>query len=458
MTLARRVHCLAVLLLTAAVLTGCTRTIAGQPVAAKDLALGPVDTSFIQGTDGGEIDEVAAAGLLDIRSYWRRNFEDVFDQPWRDLAGGFHSVDSSDPHAASPPCANRPGDVEGNAYYCPRAEAIVWDRAALLPVLADRFGEAAVVVVLAHEMGHAVHHRLGLDPALQQQRPQAYPTVLTEAMADCYAGSFVRWVSEGNAEHLDIEPDELDLALGALVTFRDPMGISAGDLAAHGNGFDRVSAFQDGYDHGAATCSVFSVHNREFTQEAFSSVTDAASGATLPLDRLVATIAPDVGSYFGRIVAQRGGRWQSPQLRSIGRTPRCSGDQGPVAFCPDDDTIEIDLSGELARLHTEIGDYATGVLLATRYAQAALDGLGRPLEGRVAARTALCLAGAYSGDLLGGAEGWQLSPGDLDEAVQLLLAADYGSPDAGGEAQSTGFERVAAFRDGTLDGVAACAL
>ena len=43
-------------------------------------------------------------------------------------------------------------DVEGNAFYCPAADAIAWDRASLLPVLQDRFGEAAVVVVLSHEL------------------------------------------------------------------------------------------------------------------------------------------------------------------------------------------------------------------------------------------------------------------------------------------------------------------
>ncbi|MPZ66347.1 MAG: metalloprotease-like protein [Pseudonocardiaceae bacterium] len=480
MTLARR---LTVLLLAVAVLAGCTRTIAGQPVAGERLgggsggvvtrgdgetrgdmttedrvAPGPAGTSFIRGTDGSEIDQLAAAGLLDVQSYWRRNFEDTFGQPWPEITGGFHSVDTADPGAPSPPCVRQAGDIEGNAYYCPSADAIAWDRAALMPVLAEQFGDAAVVMVLAHEMGHAVHHRLGLDLARLQQQPEIYPTVLIESMADCYTGSFVRWVVDGNADYLDIDRDELDLALGALVTFRDPVGTSASDLAAHGNGFDRVSAFQDGYDFGPARCSAFSMSNRELTQERFTSISDAASGGDLPLDRLVNTLAPDLDAYFDRIVTQRGGRWQPPQLRPAERDPDCAGEQGPVAFCRDEATIRINGSGELGRLHAEVGDYTTGTLLATRYALAALEGLGRPVEGDDAGRTALCLAGSYSGDLLRRSEGFGLSPGDLDEAVQLLLALDYGALDARGEGRSTGFERVATFRTGTLDGLAGCGL
>lgn len=479
MTLARRARCLAVLLLAVAVLAGCTRVIAGQPVAGESVRTGsvvtgdsrnirgdvpagvasaPVDTSFIHGAGGGEIDQLAAAGLLDLRYYWRRHFEDTFGQPWRDLEGGYHSVDTTDPAAPPPPCVQRPGEIEGSAYYCAGADAIAWDRAALLPVLAERFGDAAVVVVLAHEMGHAVHHRLGIDLQLQQQQPLAYPTVLTEAMADCYTGAFVRWVSEGNAAYLDIDPEELDLALGALVTFRDPVGVSADDRTAHGNGFDRVSAFQDGYEWGPGKCASFTMSNREFTQERFTSISDAANGGNLPIERLVATIGPDLDAYFERVVTQRGGRWQPPQLRPAGAAADCAGDQGPVAFCPDDGAIEIDRSGELGRLHAEVGDYTTGTLLATRYALAALQGLGRPIEGDDAGRTALCLAGSYSGDLLRRSEGFELSPGDLDEAVQLLLALGYGALDARGEGRSTGFERVATFRTGTLQGVAGCGL
>lgn len=443
---------LALLLLAVAMLTGCVRTIAGQPVPAEGMPQGPASTSFIQGGGGGEIDHLAAAGLTDMHSYWREHFEDIRGEPWIPLTGGFHSVAAGGP---APPCLQQAGDIEGTAYYCPGADAIAWDRDTLLPALTERFGEAAVVIVLAHEMGHAVQHRLRPDRELPAAGD---PTILTEAMADCYAGSFLGWAVDGNAEHLDIDRDELDLALGALVTFRDPVGTATGGAAAHGSAFDRVASFQAGFEHGPRLCAGFSRANREFTWARITGLTGPAAGGGPPLPDLVGSIAADLDAYFARVVTQRGGQWAAPQLRVTDHTPDCSGEQGPVAFCPGGGTIQLDGSGELARLHAVVGDYAPGVLLASRYALAARDALGRSIDGRVAASSALCLAGAYTGDLLARGEGSGLSGGALDEAVQLVLARDYAALDARGEGRTTGFERVATFRTGTLNGADACGL
>nr|MBA2307961.1 metalloprotease-like protein [Pseudonocardiales bacterium] len=81
------------------------------------------------------------------------------------------------------------------------------------------------------------------------------------------------------------------------------------------------------------------------------------------------------------------------------------------------------------------------------------------VQGPVAGRRALCLAGAYTGDLLmRSGRGYQLSPGDLDEAMHALLALDYAQRDAGGAVggEEAGFERVEIFRAGTLGGPPAC--
>jgi hypothetical protein len=106
-----------------------------------------------------------------------------------------------------------------------------------------------------------------------------------------------------------------------------------------------------------------------------------------------------------------------------------------------------------------IGDYATGTLLASRYALAAIVALGKSGEGETAGHAALCLAGAYTGDLLRRAQGFGLSPGDLDEAVLLLLRYDYTVRDArGNPASGSGFDRVGLFRSGTLEGADSCDL
>ena len=94
----------------------------------------------------------------------------------------------------------------------------------------------------------------------------------------------------------------------------------------------------------------------------------------------------------------------------------------------------------------------------TRYAPAALNAAGLELTGAQAQRSALCLAGAYTGSLLRPSREFTVSPGDLDEAVLVLLGYDYPSRDIDGAAMDGGFERVAAFRGGVLGGARECGL
>ncbi|MCC8245863.1 neutral zinc metallopeptidase [Saccharothrix luteola] len=451
-----RLVLLATVLLTA---SACAQAIPGKPVAGEAVTKGTVDPGFIRGTDGGPIDQLAATAVTDIDAFWEEAFPDTFDKPWEPIEGGIYSVDTADPSAKPPPCTEKAADVEGNAFYCPSADAIAWDRAALLPVLKDRFGDAAVVIVLAHEMGHAVQNRMGITPEAERREPQRFPTILTEAMADCFAGAFIKWVNDGKSEHLDIGSDTLDSALGALITFRDPVGTSASDRSAHGNAFDRVSAFQDGYQQGTGFCAAMSTENRVFTQQAFTSADDRDRGGNLPFDEMLENVTPDLNLYYKALVEQAGKKWTEPKSTPTEEEPDCSGDQGPVAYCPADKSVEFEVESDLPELHAEIGDYATGVLLASRYAMAAMAAVDVDLEGERAATSALCLAGAYTREVFTRQKGFGLSPGDLDEAVQVLLAYDYAARDATGSATlGPGFKRVEVFRGGVFEGVKACGL
>ena len=448
-------------LLAAVLLTvgACAQAIPGKPVAGETVTKGKVDPGFIRGTDRGPIDQLAATAITDVDTFWQEAFPDTFDKPWQPIEGGIYSVDTADAGAKPPPCTEKASDVEGNAFYCPSADAIAWDRAALLPVLKDRFGDAAVVIVLAHEMGHAVQNRMGITPEAERREPQRFPTILTEAMADCFAGAFIKWVNDDKSEHLDIGSDTLDSALGALVTFRDPVGTSASDRSAHGNAFDRVSAFQDGYQQGTEFCAAMSVDNRVFTQQAFTSVDDRDRGGNLPFDEMLENVTPDLNLYYKALVEQTGKKWTDPKATPTEEEPDCSGDQGPVAYCPADESVEFEVKADLPELHAEIGDYATGVLLASRYAMAAMAAVDVDLAGERAATSALCLAGAYTREVFTRQKGFGLSPGDLDEAVQVLLAYDYAARDAtGAAALGPGFKRVEVFRVGVFEGVKACGL
>ncbi len=219
-------------------------------------------------------DEVSAATGTALQEFWRQTFPAVSGRPWTDITQ-FVPVRTDDPAAPAPPCVARAADVAGKAFYCPAADAVVWDASGLVPKLRDRFGPAAVVVVLAHEVGHAVQTRLDIN-AVQDADPGRYPTILLETMADCYAGVALRHLVNGGSAGLPVSRAERDDALLALIGFRDPLGVVSADENAHGNAFDRVSAFQDGYTDGAGRCAAMTLDNRVFTQRQFGSAADRA--------------------------------------------------------------------------------------------------------------------------------------------------------------------------------------
>ncbi|GDY32384.1 aminopeptidase [Gandjariella thermophila] len=444
--------------LVVGLVAACGTTVTGHPTASTTVAVRTVDPVFVRGTDGGTADRLAATVLTDLQGYWRQTYPRVFGRPWQDVAGGVYSVDSGDAAAKPPPCADRAAEVQGNAFYCPAADAIAWDRAALLPVLRERFGDAGVVLVLAHEMGHAVQHRAGLSIEELRDHPDRYPMILVETMADCYAGAVVRWVTDGHAPDLRMGPRDLDAALSTLVTFRDPVGTTASDMASHGDAFDRVGAFQDGYQRGPDLCAGMTVQNRRFTQQEVTEPGARTNGGNLPLDQLLAAMGPDLAGYFGGVVAGLGRRWAPPRVQPTGAEPGCGGDQGPAAFCPAQGAIDVDIAGAVPRLHRQIGDYAVGTLVASRFGLAALAAVGRPVDGEDAGRGAVCLAGAYTGTLLARRNGFALSPGDLDKAVELLLGYDFAARDVHGHPVPTGYQRVAAFRAGFQGGARSCGL
>ncbi|MDI2028653.1 peptidase [Saccharopolyspora sp. TS4A08] len=393
----------------ALIISACSTPAAPPPGVAEPT----VDPGFVHGTDGGGTDRLAATVVTDVQRYWAQAYPETFGSPWRDLDGGFFSVDTNNATGTAPPCASDPREVEGNAYYCQSVDAIAWDRAALLPVLREHYGDTAVAVVLSHEIGHAVQQRAGLADG---------EPLRLESMADCYAGSFLRWVSDGRAPHLRTSPDRLDDALRAITVFRDPVGTSG-----HGTAFDRVTAFQQGFDSGPRGCT-------QVRESEVAEPTDADPNA--PLASVLDTTA--IADHFGDVVTERGGRWVPPA-----RAARCPGASGPVGFCPSPPTVAADPAA-LAGTHDDVGDQAVTTLIASRYALAALTELGhRPTGAAIS-----CLTGAFT------AAQPHLSPGDLDEAVRIVLESDAVS--RGGGTPMSGFDRIASFREGVRSGSGGC--
>jgi len=426
----------------------CSRVVPGDARPATV----PATAAIAAAPPAGSASGVATATTAALQEFWREEFPAAFGREWSDITT-FAAVATDDPRATPPPCINRAADLADQAFYCPAADAVAWDADGLMPLLHDRFGPAGVVVVLAHEVGHAVQSRLGVDEA-QQRNPQRYPTILLEAMADCYAGVAIAHLLDEPVAGLPLGPAERDEAMRALVGFRDPLGVAPGDHSAHGNAFDRVSAFQDGYRDGAARCADMTVDNRTFTQRRFGSEADLARGGNLPMRELLAFVEDDAGTWFTGLAPGR----DAPRLSAGGACPADRlAPQGPVAYCPDDGDVAVDFAA-LEDVHSDIGDFGAATLVAGRYGVALLDAVGAAPVGRPAGAGATCLAGAYTGRLLDAPDGFRLSPGDLDEAVQVLLLADWVARDAAGASDPAehGFERIARFRTGLLDGAGSC--
>jgi hypothetical protein len=189
----------ALLTVTLILLAGCSQVRQGSTGTVGGTAIDPLLTTR-------STEQVTTLAVGALQDHWRTAFPRAFGRDWEDIRV-LAPVHPADPAAPAPPCLQRAADVAGQAFYCPAADAVVWDADGLLPGLRDRFGPAGIVVVLAHEIGHAVQHRLGMDDA-QRREPGRYPTILLESMADCFAGTALRRLADAT-DHSGPTGDDL---------------------------------------------------------------------------------------------------------------------------------------------------------------------------------------------------------------------------------------------------------
>jgi predicted metalloprotease len=440
-------------------------------VVAAGCTLGPnrSDSPARPGTQAGRsasvpADTVVNNALRDVERYWAATYPKLAGGArFTPLRGGYHPYTRSQP---PPPCGAERPQYQPNAFYCPDGDFIAWDAEVLIPQLNDNFGSLLVAVVMAHEYSHAVQQRLNLT---------GQPTIVLEQQADCFAGSWVGDVKAGHSPSFrTVQPDQLDNTVGGLLMLRDQPGNSAVAPQAHGNAFDRIRAFQEGFEQSAPRCASYRADNLPVTEVPFTSRQDAANGGDLPYDQAVTSLGQDVEAYWSRTFPSLAGRAWDP-LRVVpfdpADPPQCPDRQqsssavaGAAFSCPAGGFVAFDNQRLGPTLYRDIGDNAIGMLVADLFAQAVQQRRDRPTEGRTGQLAVDCLAGSWTYDLLHrtGGNTIRLSPGDLDEAVAALLvlgradkaSADKASADKAGEASA--FDRIVAFRNGVLDGLSAC--
>lgn len=428
------------------------------------LDLLPPGERDITGDDGSEINKVIANAVVDVEEYWAEQFPDLYGSPYEPLAGGLWALDS-DTDPSGVPCAGDSIDeVLYNAYYCPPADAVAWDQEFLVPELEGQYGDFTVAVVVAHEWGHVIQGRADLDQ----------PTIVAELQADCFAGAWIRHVQADRPTRFEVSTSDLDLALAGFLALKDAPGSSPDDPAAHGSGFDRVAAVQDGYENSVEACVDYTADTVDAYQFPFTTENDYANDGNMPLrteggeDGIDTAAFDSLEAYWSETfpTISDGQAWEPLESLAFDPDdpPSCNGKevtQYKLFLCVPDGYVGFDDEVAMPEAY-ELGDFAVGHLFGTQYGLAVQNQLGLDVSDEVLATLrGDCFAGAWGGALLPGADGTSqidnplvLSPGDLDEAVAVMLSF---RSDSDRERQGPGFDRVRAFRTGVVNGPGSCA-
>jgi len=386
---------------------------AGSPAPAEriDPAAGGAPISTVP--TGSESDLTAnekdvGAVLADLEDFWSAHGLTGSARP----AGGYFAMDSSvGPSGGSAGesalCIQEPSQIVGNAFYCPQGDGIVFDSAALVPVLLGRYGPAALATAFAHEFAHSVQARIGPTAADRRADPTRLPSILIEAQADCDAGAFLAWAVAGDTSRVRVPTGSVLRAITPVLDFRDPVTLSPADPTAHGLGLDRLTFLLRGYRDGAAACH---------------SLTRDDLDLTLGRDGVaeVAGTQPRFASTEKLLTAATASVADFVRTQGLPET-------GPPAIPDQADLAAAQPYGQFAA--------ATTAALAA----------GREITGTDTG--AACFAGAWAASVFGKAEAGQLGswPGDADEALDLIRSRPGAT-----------FEQVAAYADGFHGGSARC--
>jgi predicted metalloprotease len=422
----------------------------------------PSDVEII-GSDGGELNDTIGNAISDLEAFWTDAYPEAFGDDYEPLGGGVFAIDSRT-DGTDIPCSSGVDitPMLQNAFYCPPSDAVVWDQEGFMPDLAERYGAFTAAVVIAHEWGHVIQERSRFTGA----------SVTTELQADCYAGAWVNHVDQGDSERFSITTDELDQALAGILSLRDAPGGLADDPSAHGSGFDRVGAFQEGFEDGVTRCAEYTDGDPAPYQFPFADEDDALAGGDLRLtgpaeDQGIIELAfPSLTAFWTDTfpeVSRDGDAWDplgDPVPFSADDPPTCGGEpiDGYLLFvCIPDRFVGFEAITTIPDVYEQGGDFAVATLLATQYGLDAVEQLGTADTEVVATLQGDCFAGAWAAALLppDPPDEYELvlSPGDLDEGVAVLLSF---RSEGDRERQGPGFDRVAAYRRGVLRGAEDC--
>jgi predicted metalloprotease len=401
-----------------------------------------------------DLDETLEATAGSLREFWHTELSRIYHHRFEDLAGGIQPKTEDSPPWTCNGERVTYHDIRGNAFYCGGRDDdyIAYDASYLMPRLNKSFGALTPAVVLAHEFGHAVQHRAQVDA----------PSVVIELQADCFAGAWVAYAQTSASDPVTVDEAALDSSIRAIPLLRDQPGTAATNPKAHGLGFDRVNAFQTGYESGADRCATFPNGNVVVTELPFRTPAELQTGGDLDFGAAVPFFVGHLDSYWAAVLPQIPGApaYQRPTRHPAPSTPLpdCAAHLGydrdaVTAYCAPSNTVSW-ATAPLARLHAAIGDMATGTALSETWAKPAQTQADLATTGTPAELQRVCFTGAWISAIASDGSPVRLSPGDVDEALFTVLSPL--SKDEADAVQNTSFERADAFRTGLLDGLPAC--
>lgn len=438
---------------------------------------GPATTSTPQATgdvlDFGDVkpardyDAFIAATVADLQAWWAELYPRLYGASFTPLAG---KVYAAYPERTSPIPGCDGGDPmpyeeakQYGALYCADGDFMVYDDGdgGILDQLASEYGQATFGVVLSHEYGHAIQARDG-DLARQ------LPTVTTEQQADCFSGAWMARAARGEVAGITLTDSDVRTGLVAMITVRDPIGTQPNEAGTHGSAFDRVGAFQVGFTAGPERCAELIDDPLPLVPNVFrrtASSPDGNSPYGYGDGEVVSFTATDLNDFWTTSLAAIGvpmGPMTVVPVQSADELP-CSDPTGSFTMgavaCPSRGEVYLDEPLALD-LYGRFGDFAVGYMLGAAWSDAAQVALGSPLHGETRYLVDDCMTGAWAASIIPDASGqtargsMYIEPRDLDEAIQTaLVVGDAGSGD---DVIGSGFEKIASFRGGVLDGLDSC--
>lgn len=175
-------------------------------------------------------------GALDINEYWAAVFEE------NNLRYSRPNVILFQARRINSGCGV--ADARTGPFYCGRDHTIYLPQNFMQSYL-NNVGDFAVVLILAHEWGHAVQAQVGELRGL---------SITRELQADCYAGSWARYANSFS-DNVRLDPGDLDEGATMLFLVGD-RNADWFDDNAHGTSQQRIAAYNAGLENSYGECDV----------------------------------------------------------------------------------------------------------------------------------------------------------------------------------------------------------